>query len=200
MQAGVECLTQLVLLIEAMSVSKEPEAEAVSEVLQVQIVYNGEVLDIALDSLKVYKEGTQSLAYLDSSVHLAYALLRVLERHVKKEGEAGMVRQKKKRSESFWGYMLIRSPDCVLAKRKKTTDGSVPDEEEEIEVEEEEELTETMFTFDAFEQVCVYANLSSSRIHLTFLSPRYRGLPTQMSHKRSLSISLGTRSFPLPRT
>ena len=106
MQAGVECLTQLVLLIEAMSVSKEPEAEAVSEVLQVQIVYNGEVLDIALDSLKVYKEGTQSLAYLDSSVHLAYALLRVLERHVKKEGEAGMVRQKKKRSESFWGYML----------------------------------------------------------------------------------------------
>lgn len=87
------------LLIDAMSSSKDADAVSVSEVLQVQIVYNGEVLDIAFDSLRVYKESTQSLAYLDSSVHLAYALLRLLERYAKKEGESGMVRQKKKRSE-----------------------------------------------------------------------------------------------------
>ena len=94
----MECLTQLVLLIEAMGTSDAEEAQHVSEVLQVQIVYNGEVLDIAFDSLKAYKEGTQSLAYLDASVHLAYALLRLLERYSRKEG-SGLVRQKKRRGE-----------------------------------------------------------------------------------------------------
>ena len=79
--------------------SGEPDAEGTSEVLQTQIVYNGEILDIALESLKVYKEGTQSLAYLDSSVHLAYALLRLLEKYAKKESGGSLVRQKKKRSE-----------------------------------------------------------------------------------------------------
>ena len=78
-----------------MNSSGEPEAENTSEVLQSQIVYNDELLDISFDSLKMYKEGTQSLAYLDSSVHLAYALLRLLERYAKKEGD--LVRQKKKR-------------------------------------------------------------------------------------------------------
>ena len=71
-----------------MSSSHDPEVENISDVLQIQIVYNGEVLDIAFDSLKAYKEGTQSLTYLDSSVHLAYALLRLLERFAKKEGSS----------------------------------------------------------------------------------------------------------------
>lgn len=121
-----------------MSSSSDGSAQGTAEVLQIQIVYNGEVLDIAFDSLKVYKEGTQSLAYLDSSVHLAYALLRLLERYAKKEAGPGgeLVRQKKKRT-----------------RRKKNGDDEIPDVEEEIDREEEEELTETMFTFDAFEQV-----------------------------------------------
>lgn len=77
-----------------MSASGEDEVANIAEVLQTQIVYNGEILDIAFDSLKVYKEGTQSLAYLDSSVNLAYALLKLLE----KCSKGAYVRQKKKRS------------------------------------------------------------------------------------------------------
>ena len=141
------------LLIDAMSASDTEDAQQVSEVLQVQIVYNGEVLDIAFDSLRVYKEGTQSLAYLDSSVHLAYALLRLLERYAKKEG-SGLVRQKKRKCMSFvWSSRTMANRR--IARKKKEADGSVPDDEEEEAEAEEQEITETMFTFDAFEQVCI---------------------------------------------
>jgi len=78
-----------------------------SEILQQQLVYNGEVLDIALDSLKQYRPGTQSLAYLDSSIHLAYALLRMLESWTKKGNET-YVRQKaaKRKRKSKGGCSL----------------------------------------------------------------------------------------------
>jgi replication fork protection complex subunit Tof1/Swi1 len=66
-----------------------------AEILQQQLVYNGEVLDIALESLRSYKEGTQSLTYLDSSVNLSYALLRMLERWGKRKGDEVYVRRKK---------------------------------------------------------------------------------------------------------
>ncbi|EKM57133.1 uncharacterized protein PHACADRAFT_142335 [Phanerochaete carnosa HHB-10118-sp] len=166
LQAGVECLTQLVLLIDAMSSSGVEDAQHVSEVLQVQIVYNGEVLDIAFDSLKVYKEGTQSLTYLDSSVHLAYALLRLLERYAKKEG-SGLVRQKKRRA------------------KKKEAGGGVPDDEEEEFDAEEEEMTETMFTFDAFEQR--FANPDVTQTLLMYLA-RYKEFSSSEDMKRIVNL------------
>lgn len=98
-QAGIECLTQLLLLIEQMSTEEITDfalADA-AEVLQNQLIYNGEVLEIALESLKVYKDGTQSLVYLDSSVHLAYALLRMLEKWTKAGGGREMYIRKKAR-------------------------------------------------------------------------------------------------------
>ncbi len=72
----------------------DPTLQEAAETLQQQLVYNGEVLDIALDSLKQYSPGSQSLAYLDSSVHLAYVLLRMLESWGKKKGSETYVRQK----------------------------------------------------------------------------------------------------------
>ena len=98
-QAGIECLTQLLLLIEGMSTEDLADATLtdVAEVLQNQLIYNGEVLEIALDSLKAYKDGTQSLVYLDSSVHLAYALLRMLEKWTKVGGGREMYVRKKAR-------------------------------------------------------------------------------------------------------
>ena len=78
----------------------DPTLKESADVLQQQLIYNGEVLDIALDSLRAYKPGTQSLAYLDSSVYLAYALLRMLEKWGKEKGNETYVRQrlsKKKR-------------------------------------------------------------------------------------------------------
>ena len=82
----------------------DPTLREASGILQQQLVYNGEILDIALDSLKHYRPGTQSLAYLDSSIHMAYALLRMLESW-SKTGNDTYVRQKmaRKRRKSKGG-------------------------------------------------------------------------------------------------
>ena len=98
-QAGIECLTQLLLLIEGMSTEDLTDTVLTdaAEALQNQLIYNGEVLEIALESLKAYKDGTQSLVYLDSSVHLAYALLRMLEKWTKVGGGREMYVRKKAR-------------------------------------------------------------------------------------------------------
>ena len=72
----------------------DPTLREAADVLQQQLIYNGEVLDISLASLKSYTPGTQSLKFLDSSVHLAYALLRMLEKWGKSKGSETYVRQK----------------------------------------------------------------------------------------------------------
>ena len=78
-----------VFLLDAMSSSSDTITVDVAETIQQQIVYNGAALDVAFESLPAYREGTQSLAYLDASVQLAYALMRMLERWEKKHGAAG---------------------------------------------------------------------------------------------------------------
>ena len=119
LQAGIECLTQFVLTLDVMastpvstaaSTGSDPFALAETEktdeddvadaarLLQQQIIYNGEVLDIAFESMKTYKEGRQSLAYLDASVYLAYALLRMLEKWSKRKGGDDMYVRKKAKS------------------------------------------------------------------------------------------------------
>lgn len=143
LQAGIECLTQLLLLIDAMSASAsqdEVEADAALTLRQ-QLIYNGEVLDIALDSMRTYKEGTQSLAYLDSSVCLAWALFRMLEKWGK--GGAGGGGEE----------MYVRKRKVKKRRGKKTgEEDGVPDVEV-VEEEVEEVVLETMFTFEAFEMV-----------------------------------------------
>jgi replication fork protection complex subunit Tof1/Swi1 len=74
---------------------EDPDLNEAADLLQQQIVYNGEVLDVTIDSLKAYKEGTQSLAYLASSVHMAYVLLKMLERWSKARSGEMYVRKKK---------------------------------------------------------------------------------------------------------
>lgn len=102
LQAGIECLAQLLLLIDAMAAASGiddagDDIDDAAQTLRHQLIYNGEVLDIALDSIRSYKEGTQSLTYLDSSVYLAWSLLRMLERWGKGGGEEMYVRKKKMR-------------------------------------------------------------------------------------------------------
>lgn len=113
------------------------ELQEAAEILQQQLIYNGELLDISLESLKSYKDGTQSLVYLDSSVHLAYSLLRMLEKWAKEKGDGTYVRKRKERRRKRKGV---------------TEEEGVPDVEEEPE-EEEEVVHETLFTFEAFESV-----------------------------------------------
>ena len=73
-------LTQLLVLLKVMaSMNREAgageELHEAAALLQQQLVYNGQVLDAALDGLHMYKDGTQLLNFLRSSVHLAYALI-----------------------------------------------------------------------------------------------------------------------------
>jgi len=107
----------------------DPTLKDAADVLQQQLIYNGEVLDIALESLKSYKPGTQSLTYLDSSVYLAYALLRMLESWGKAKGSETYVRKRvsKKRRKSkgevsrAYFYELLKFPQVLPKKRGSPT-------------------------------------------------------------------------------
>jgi replication fork protection complex subunit Tof1/Swi1 len=175
------------------SASSEDDAEAEAALtLRHQLIYNGEVLDIALDSIRSYKEGTQSLAYLDSSVYLAWALLRMLE----KWGKGGGGGEE----------MYVRKKKTKKRKRKGVGEGGegVPDVEEvEVEEEHEEVVLETMFTFEAFEMVCISFLIPtelSKLILLSFLSACIRNSRTQRSLERSLCTLRDTSRSSHPIT
>ena len=76
--------------------SGSEELHEAAVLLQQQLVYNGQVLDAALDALRAYKDGTQSLAFLRAGVHLAYAVMRMLEKWAKTTGEGSYVRKRAK--------------------------------------------------------------------------------------------------------
>ena len=90
---------------DAETVEAEEEADVAdaARLLQQQIVYNGEVLDIAFESMRTYKEGTQSLAYLDAAVNLAYSLLKMLERWSKRKGSGEVYVRKKAKAKKRKG-------------------------------------------------------------------------------------------------
>lgn len=145
----------MLLLIDQLSSSEidDPVLVEAADVLQQQLIYNGEVLDIALDSLRSYKEGKQSLAYLDSSVYLAYALLRMLEKWGKASGSETYVRKKiTRKRKSRKGAVFV----CKLKFSEEILgvgeEDGIPDVEE-LEQEDEQVVHETIFTFETFELV-----------------------------------------------
>ncbi|KAG8868501.1 Topoisomerase 1-associated factor 1, partial [Tulasnella sp. 331] len=144
LHAGIDCLAQLLLLIEAMATSDPVFVEAAST-LQHKLYYNGEIFDLAFDNLSQYKQYTaqKSIAYLDSSIHLSYVLLRVLEKWAKAKGEGGamVVRKKKKAAKKAKG---VTEEEGIV---------DVPsDEDEEAErAAEEDDFKDSMLTFEAYE-------------------------------------------------
>ncbi|KAH7883094.1 timeless protein-domain-containing protein [Phlebopus sp. FC_14] len=167
LQAGIECLTQLLLLIDTMSSSviSDPDLTQAARLLQQQLIYNGDVLDIAFDNLRSFKEGTQSLAYLNASVYLAYALLRMLERWGKENSGAVVTR--------------VQGND-------PTEGEAVPDVEDEGGAEDiEEVIHETMFTFEAFEMK--FAHSEITRTLLMYLS-RHKDFDSSEMMKRVVNL------------
>ncbi|WVR08981.1 hypothetical protein IAU60_006041 [Kwoniella sp. DSM 27419] len=143
LQASLDCFTQILLLLDAMSVSSDEEDVEVAESLQDKIYYNGDILDSSLSVISQYKD--QSVAYLDSVVHFAYVLLRMLEKYSKNKS-----------------YMFIRKRKAAKKKRieadPQAADSNMP---EEYGNEEEEALlpdkdvpsyAEHAFTFQTFER------------------------------------------------
>ncbi|EIW66064.1 hypothetical protein TREMEDRAFT_65909 [Tremella mesenterica DSM 1558] len=149
LQACLDCFTQILLLIDAMSLSTEEVDNEIAEILQNQLYYNGDVLDASLAVVTSYKENTGSVTYLDSVVHFAYVLLRMLERYSKTNT-----------------YMFVRKRKAAKKARKKTKgsmEGEVPEEfmgdegvdEEDVNGEDERQgqsYKEHAFQFSSFEQ------------------------------------------------
>ncbi|KAJ3893201.1 timeless protein-domain-containing protein [Lentinula edodes] len=171
LQAGIECLTQLLLLIDSMSSVdiSDPTLSEAAEVLQQQLIYSGEVLDVTFDSLRTYKEGTQSLAYLNSSVYMAHALLKMLERWTKGKGKDEVYVRKKKTGKG----------------RKKKGDEEVPEEEEPQQQDDDDVVHETMFTFEAFEMKFAHADITHTL--LVYLS-RYKDFTDSEQMRRVVSL------------
>ncbi|CAE6456708.1 unnamed protein product [Rhizoctonia solani] len=137
LHAGMDCLTQLLNLIILMAQDPDEATQEAAETLQHQLYYNGEALDVALESLRGYKD--QSIAYLDSAVHLAFVLLRMLEKWALTQGEI-YVRKKKKKSRA------------KKAKGVSEEEGIVDVESDEGEEKTTEDLVkEQMFVFEKYE-------------------------------------------------
>ncbi|KAL1742157.1 timeless protein-domain-containing protein [Schizophyllum fasciatum] len=174
LQAGIECLTQLLLVIDGLCSSEDTAYSDTAETLQQQIIYNGEILDIAFESMRNYKAGTQSLTYLDASIHLAYSLLKMLERWGKQAGGKDVYVRKKKK----------------VRRRKKRTatteeEGIVDVEEEEVEVSDNDTIQEAIFTFEAFEMRFAHSEVTHTL--LTYLS-RYKEFTSSEQMKRVVSL------------
>lgn len=156
LQAGIECLTQLLLLVDSMANAADDDAEYndAAEILQQQIIYNGEVLDISVEALRSYKEGVQTLKYLDSSVQLGYSLLRMLEKWSKARGNGEMYMRKKSKGQRKKAKSTYDSSTHSTFHSHLLLDGEQDGEQEENgEQSEDKMIQETMFTFDAFEAV-----------------------------------------------
>lgn len=130
-----------------MSTSNDELDSEAAETLQHSIYYNGDILDTCLNVVARYKD--QSVAYLDSIIHFAYVLLRMLEKYSKNKG-----------------YMYVRKKKARRAKKKAMAlseggtkeNGDMPEEyaeDEGAELPEKEgpSYAEHQFTFKAFEQV-----------------------------------------------
>ncbi|KAI0027442.1 hypothetical protein K488DRAFT_90853 [Vararia minispora EC-137] len=175
LQAAIECLTQLLALIDAFTLTdaaaRAPTGAVdladAAELLQSQLIYNGQILDAAVDGLLACRPGTQALAFLDATVRLAYALMRMLERWSKSRGDGTYVRKR-----HAW------------RRRKRATAGEdgVPDhEEEEPGCEREAGVEESIFSFEAYEMKFTHPGVTASL--LAYLS-RYKELTTPEPMKR----------------
>ncbi|RSH83343.1 Topoisomerase 1-associated factor 1 [Apiotrichum porosum] len=139
LQASIDCFSHI---------SSIEEDTEVSEILQNQLYYNGDILDASLQVVAGYT--TQSLGYLESIVHFAYVLLRMLDKYSK--NKTFMFMRKRKAS---------RKKRLGAEKAKAATDGEAPIPEEYAYSEEEDNVpdkeapsyAEHAFTFAAFEKV-----------------------------------------------
>ncbi|KAJ7349333.1 timeless protein-domain-containing protein [Mycena albidolilacea] len=140
---GMGCLTQILLLLDAISSSSseadEADAEA-AQTLTTQLIYAGAPLDLALDCLKVCTAATatgRGPEFLDAAVHFAYAVVRMLERG-SSGGEAVYVRRAKKRAK----------------KGGDDADDAAEDERKR------QEARETTFSLEAFEMKFATAEIT----------------------------------------
>ncbi|KAJ7178128.1 timeless protein-domain-containing protein [Mycena filopes] len=146
-QTGMSCLTQVLLLLDAIvaptSLADEADADA-AQTLTTQLIYAGAPLDMALDCLRACSAVSatgRGPAFLDAAVHFAYAVVRMLERASAGGGEAVYVRRARKRA-------------------AKTKNGEEDEDDDEVERRRRQEARETTFSLEAFEMKFATAEIT----------------------------------------
>ncbi|KAJ7439501.1 timeless protein-domain-containing protein [Mycena latifolia] len=161
LHVGMGCLTQILLLLDAILASSsgpdDADAEA-AQTLTTQLIYAGAPLDLALDCLRACTAATatgRGPAFLDAAVHFAYAVVRMLERG----GDGG---------------------DAVYVRRVRKKGKKGGDEDAEDAADEErrkkQESRETTFSLDAFEMKFATAEITRA---LLLQLARFRELEAQ---------------------
>ncbi|KAJ7151353.1 timeless protein-domain-containing protein [Mycena crocata] len=142
--AGMGCLTQLLLILDAISASSsgtdDADADA-AQTLTAQLIYAGAPLDLALECLRACSAATatgRGPAFLDAAVHFAYAVVRMLERGAD-GGDGVYVRKVRKRGKNGED----EDEDAAAEERRK-----------------KQEARETTFSLDAFEMKFASAEIT----------------------------------------
>ncbi|GAA6062112.1 hypothetical protein JCM10212_000866 [Sporobolomyces blumeae] len=145
LHAGIDCFNQMLLIIEALQATGNPDHVDVAEILQNKLYYEAETLDMVLTVLVKYTN--QSYKYLDSIITLSYTLLRMLEKYSKSKA-----------------YMYVRKKKAGRAANKRRKRDAAGNENGEDglgmgEDEEEQEIergivsfSDHAFQFEKFEQ------------------------------------------------
>ncbi|CAK9781717.1 hypothetical protein CC85DRAFT_324759 [Cutaneotrichosporon oleaginosum] len=177
LQASVDCFTQILLVLESMSLSTNQEDVDAGNLLQNQLYYNADILDASLAVVSNFT--SQSYSYLSSVVAFAYTLFRTLEKYSKSQA-----------------YMFVRKRKPARRKLPPPSssggDGAaIPeeyrdDEEEDMEEERDRpEFAEHKFTFEAFER-----KLAQESVTHTLLSylEQYQTFENELPFKRVVGL------------
>jgi replication fork protection complex subunit Tof1/Swi1 len=93
LNAGMKCLTQILLTVQEMSESGLEDDQDIAENIQNRIFYEESTHDRIVHNLRSYKD--QGFGYLDAVTELAHVFLRMLERYSKQNVDM-QVRSKKR--------------------------------------------------------------------------------------------------------
>ncbi|KZO99089.1 timeless-domain-containing protein [Calocera viscosa TUFC12733] len=158
LQACMEALTQLLLLVECMSNSPSEDLRDAALALQHKLWFSSELMDVALVNARTYTG--QSLAYLEAVVQLNYVLLKLLERYAKGRGA-----------------MYVKKKTNAKKKKAKSLDeeGTFDDGDED-EQEQGPSYEQRRFEFEAFEMR--FANEDITHTLLAYLA-RYREISAE---------------------
>ncbi|GAA6000092.1 Tof1p [Rhodotorula paludigena] len=183
LHAGVECFTQMLLVIEALQATGNQDHIDVAEILQNKLYYEAETLDMVVNLVTRYN--AQSYKYLDAVLNLAYTLLRMLEKYSKSKA-----------------YMYVRKKKAGRAakKKKKQVDENGGDglgmeaeeDEEELEIDAGTvSFGEHAFQFEKFEQRFADESvLATCMIYLesykTFRSPEQMKRIVALMHRQAV--------------
>ena len=155
LNAGMRCLTQILLTVHEMSESEVDDDQELAENIQNRIFYEESTHDRILHILRSYKN--QGFGYLDAVTELAHVFLRMLERYSKQNVD--MQVRSKKRSRK------IRKKQAQAQGEDGADEGHIS-ETEEIEA-AQRTVSERKFDFTRF--AAKFVNQSSVNTFVAFI-------------------------------